>query len=328
MFIVNGCLAGNIFDYDANRFTTKNTLSEKFVLEPEKGAITYLSSSNYGIVDYLDVFTNEFYKSIATTQYGEGLGNIMEEGLANGLQITGVTDFYGKMHAEQLTLHGDPSLRMSSFKFPDYIIDSSLIKVIPNYISTAGATYTLCIPVYNLGRATNDTVHFSLFRKSANGDSTVVYSQQLFMLKNLDTIRITLPIIPDRDMGIIHYTAYIDDNHKIHEICETNNWAHINVQIFNDIKPISPYNYSIINTDAVDLYASTSDLLSASKNYVMEMDTTALFNSPAKISMQANASGGVVQFLNVALPLNNTVYYWRVAEDTPGVHWNVFFFHS
>jgi len=30
-FIVNGCLAGNIFDYDINRLNSRSTISEKFV---------------------------------------------------------------------------------------------------------------------------------------------------------------------------------------------------------------------------------------------------------------------------------------------------------
>ena len=34
LFIVNGCLAGNIFDYDPNRLTLQSTVSEKFVLQP------------------------------------------------------------------------------------------------------------------------------------------------------------------------------------------------------------------------------------------------------------------------------------------------------
>ena len=58
----------------------------------------------------------------------------------------------------------------------------------------------------------------------------------------------------------------------------------------------------------------------------MELDTTALFNSPVKSTVQKISSGGLVEFNNVNLSLNNTVYYWRVSEDSLNKHWNSFSF--
>ena len=71
-FIVNGCLAGNIFDFDANRKSILATLSEKFVLAPQKGSIAYLSTTSFGIVNYLDIFTTQVYEAASKTQYGNG----------------------------------------------------------------------------------------------------------------------------------------------------------------------------------------------------------------------------------------------------------------
>jgi hypothetical protein len=79
-FLVNGCVAGNIFDYDyfGNRFTHLSSLSEKFILAPSKGSIAYLSTSSYGLVNYLDVFTNAFYKAISVSDYRKGVGDVVE----------------------------------------------------------------------------------------------------------------------------------------------------------------------------------------------------------------------------------------------------------
>jgi len=58
----------------------------------------------------------------------------------------------------------------------------------------------------------------------------------------------------------------------------------------------------------------------------MEMDTTALFNSPQKITRQYVSRGGLITFTNVPLSLDNTVYYWRVSEDSVDKHWSSFSF--
>src|SRR6266540_2684085 len=114
VFIVNGCLAGNIFDYDPNRLNNRSALSEKFILEPHRGAIGYLSSSNYAILNYINLFTKQFYISMASKEYGNGFGNIIKDGITNVLNYTGATDFYARMHAEQFTFSGDPALKMNA----------------------------------------------------------------------------------------------------------------------------------------------------------------------------------------------------------------------
>ncbi|NNV56351.1 putative type IX secretion system sortase PorU2 [Limnovirga soli] len=330
LFIVNGCLAGNIFGYESNRQTLRSTLSEKFVLEPGKGAIGYLSSSSYGVVDYLDIFTQQFYNSIATTQYGKAFGQVTKEAIAKSLQVTTLDDFYGRMHAEQYTFNGDPALVLNSFAKPDYIIDAARISSTPGYLTTANDSFTVHIPVYNLGIAKNDSVHFSLERKFPNGVSVTAYSKMLPAIKQADTLVITLPIVGNRDKGTTTLTALIDDTKTFAELSENNNTASISVKISAaDLLPVSPYNFSIVNTDVVNLAASTAYAFDSLTQYVMELDTTVLFNSPVKQTAQTVSTGGLIGFNNIALGLNNTVYFWRVSEDSADKHWNTFSFtHS
>jgi len=61
VFLVNGCSAGNIFVYDTLRkYAGYQTLSEKYVLAKERGSIAFFASTHYGIVNYLNIFTNSF----------------------------------------------------------------------------------------------------------------------------------------------------------------------------------------------------------------------------------------------------------------------------
>jgi hypothetical protein len=327
LFIVNGCKAGNIFDYDAGRQSILSTISEKFVLAPLKGSIGYESTSSYGDDRYLDIYTKQIYKSISLTQYGKGLGVIMKDAISAGFNITGVSDFYGRIHAEQYTFHGDPALKMNTALKPDYAVFASDITVTPSFVSVADDSFSVKIPVNNLGKAITDSVHFVLYQKFANGDSSIVFSKEFSTLKTNDSVTVTLPLVPNRDKGAVHLTAVINDKNSVAEITLSNNTASISIAVSSDeIRPVYPFNYAIVSTDKVTLAASTANPLDTVKQYIMEMDTTALFNSGVKISANKTSAGGVVEFKNVSLPLNNTVYYWRVAVAGSNKHWNVFSF--
>lgn len=327
VFIVNGCLAGNIFDYDVNRLSNRSTISEKFIMEPQKGAIGYLSSSNYGVLNYLDVFTENFYKAITNTQYGNGFGNIIQEGLAKSLAYTGNTDFYGVMHAEQLTFHGDPALKINYYSAPDYAIDSVEMLATPSYINVASDSFTVSFNIRNLGKASGDSVHLLLTRTFPNGNTESVFNNKIPPVNSVLPFSFKLPVVGNRDKGTTLISAVIDDNYQVAELKENNNSASIKVKISAaDLLPVSPYNYSIVNTNQVNLIASTAYAFDSLTLYVMELDTTALFNSPAKLSVQQTGTGGIIEFTNVPLSLDNTVYFWRVAEDSADKHWNTFSF--
>ncbi len=327
VFIVNGCLAGNIFDYDGNRLNTLSTVSEKFVLAPQRGAIGYLSTSSYGIVSYLDAYTENFYKAISSTSYGEEFGKITQDGINQTLAITGLNDFYGRIHAEQFTFHGDPALKMNSFNKPDFLIEQDKMKVIPSYVSVADDSFSVKIHIANVGKATSDSVLLHVYKKRENiSDNELVYTQLLPPVKSMDSVIVTLPIVANRDKGIIVITASIDANNKLDELYENNNTATINFLVHkDDIRPVFPYNYAIVNADRINLVASTADPLADTQQYLMEIDTTALFNSPLKNSMSVVSKGGVIYFNNVSLPVNKQVYFWRVSQAGTD-HWNGFSF--
>ncbi len=327
VFIVNGCLAGNIFDFEQVRKTNLTTLSEKFVLAPQKGSIAYLSTSSYGVVSYLDIFTKEVYNSLSITDYGKGMGDITKRAFAEGLLKTGTLDFYGRMHAQQYTLHGDPALKLNNFGLPDYAVQANYIQVNPGYISPADTSFSIKVRLFNLGKATSDSVHFTLTRVSTKAGKEVVFSQKLPYINSEDSLVINIPIIPNRDIGKSTYTAMIDDELAVTETTEKNNKAEVTVKVAaNDIKPVHPYNYSIVTADTVSFAVSTAYALLDNLSYLLEVDTTALFNSRVKIKRSVNSAGGIIQFEPINIPKGTRVYYWRIAAKSTNPHWNVFSF--
>lgn len=323
IFIVNGCDAGNLYLYESQRLGLKTTLSEKFVLEPQKGAIGYLATTSFGVVNYLDTFTTKFYRSLSTTEYNKPFGEVIKSGITNVLSSTGSNDFFARMHAEQFNFHGDPALKFNTFSKPDYIVEANEIKVLPNYITTANDSFYVKVKLYNLGKLTTDSVNIKLERQFPDGNTVTAFSKRIAAIASVDSLTIALPIVANRDLGSNVLTAVVDYTNSIDELSETNNTATVTAIVHEAaIIPVYPYKYAIVNNNTFKLTASTANPLSLSKTYVMEIDTTALFNSALKFTQNKTTTGGVVEFdLGLSL-INNTTYYWRVAVDEPNNYWN------
>ena len=324
LFIVNGCDAGNFFSYDPQRFNFKSTISEKFIFEPQKGAIGYMASTGFGVINYLDSFTRKFYRNIAKTLYNKPFGEISKQSIANVLASANPNDYFARIHAEQFTFHGDPAIKINGFDKPDFVIETPEIIVSPSYISVADDSFFVKARVYNIGRKTNDSVSFRLNRQYPDGSSIIAFTKKFAPITSVDSIRIALPIIANRDKGTSILTATLDYDNAITEITKINNSASINVFIKDDeIRPVYPYKYAIVTNPTFQLAASTANPLDTLKTYVVEVDTTALFNSPIKYTQTKTSIGGVIEFDNGISLQNNTVYYWRVAPQAIGQHWNV-----
>ena len=316
MFIVNGCNAGNFFLYDTTRFSSSSqTLSEKYVLARQRGSIGFIASTHYGIVNYLNIFTYSLYSAIAAGGYNLTIGEIQEIAIRKVLEITGTADFYGRMHAEQITLHGDPAVSLYAHSQPDYVVEDPQIKITPGFVSVADASFEIDAKIYNIGRAINDSIVLLVQRQLPAGNMIDLYRQKIPAIRYLDSVKITVPINPLTDKGENKIIVTIDANNEITEIAENNNTITKSVVIIEDeVRPIFPYNFSIVNTPNVTFYASSASSIGQNKNYLMEVDTTELFNSSFKKTQSVSVKGGLLQFNVPGLVLqDSTVYYWRTS---------------
>ncbi|MDQ6812213.1 MAG: C25 family cysteine peptidase [Bacteroidota bacterium] len=323
VFIANGCTAGDHFLFEPGRLTTKSTVSEKFVLSPQRGAIGYLASTGFGIVNYLNLYTLDFYKALAQTSYNQSVGSIIKEAITSTLNSTNPNDYYSRVHAEQYAYHGDPAIVINASSLPDYVIEKTQMQVSPSYVSVADTSFRVTVKVNNIGRATKDSVTIKIRRESADGETFTILTKTLAPINYADSVIVDIPIVADRDKGLNKITATVDFNNKINEATHDNNSSTIEVFISGDeIRPVFPFNYAVITSPDIKLSASTSNPLDVARNYVMELDTTAVFNSPVKIVKRKNSSGGVVEFDPGILYQNGVTYYWRVASDSSAInHW-------
>lgn len=314
-FNVSGCSAGNFFVFDPLRLNGSLTLSEKYVLAPNRGSIGFLASTHLGVPPFLDFYNTDFYHEFCRDMYGQSVGKQIKKVITTlGGNTTGL-DYLTRIHLEELTLHGDPAIKINAFTQPDYVIEDQLVKLSPSIISVADNNFTASIKMMNIGKASSDSIRVTVKRKLPNDSIRVLYNQVIPGIRQVDSINLTVPINPLTDKGANQLIVQLDVDNRVAELSETNNLLVKNFFIFEDeLRPVSPYNYSIVNQQNINFIASTANPLSETRQYVMEMDTTELFNSPFKKTYNASGSGGVIQFTATNTNFtDSTVYYWRTA---------------
>ncbi len=328
-FSVSGCTAGNNYIFDTTRITQNNlSISEKFVLANEGGSIGFFASSHLGVPPYLYNYDISLYNQIGVVNYGNTIGNDIKNVITNLGGANNSLDFLSRINMEELNLHGDPALKINPQAKPDYVIEDPQVKVNPSFVSVSETSFELQAKAYNIGKAISDSIIFEVKRTYPNGVTDIIFRKKIAGIRYADSIDISIPIISTRDKGLNKITVTIDADNAVDELSENNNSITRDVYIYQDeATPVFPYNFAIINTSSQKLYASTSDPLSAAKDYVMEIDTTLLFNSSLKVSKTINSAGGAIEFDPGFNYSDSTVYYWRVSiKPTSGLasdyHWN------
>ncbi len=314
---VSGCTVGNFFTFNLSRPVNYSgmSLSEKYIFVNQKGSIGFLGSTHFGIAPFLNFFNDKLYNKISRTMYSNTIGNQLKATLQDLGSNPASLDFYTRIHLEEINLHGDPALKINAFLKPDYVIEDQLVKFTPNIISVADNNFNIDIKMMNIGKAIKDSMWVNVKQKLPNDSIKVLYNQYVPATLYKDSIYLTVPINPLTDKGLNKLIITLDEGNRIDELSEMNNVLIKDFYIFEDeLRPISPYNYSIVNQQNIKFYGSTANPLSGQRQYVMEIDTTELFNSAFKKTYNASGIGGVIEFNPATITyVDSTVYYWRTS---------------
>lgn len=305
LFIANSCYSGDIH--------TPNTISasENFTLFDKKGSIGFIASSSSGIVSTLLNFTEGIYKSLAYETYYKGIG----DALKNSCNKTSGLNQYQDITNLEITLEGDPSIKLNAFSKPDYEIkNSSVYFNTSSYLDSIGIN----IVIKNNAKAINDTFIVRVQHYFPNGDSSV-YFRRIKAPFNADTLSFFIKKEGSKYIGLNQFRVFIDAFTEIDELYELNNTTNGFVDLFipgGDVVPVFPYKYAIIpNISQITLKATTADPFALSANYKIQLDTNDTFTNPIN-STTITSSGGVIKW-TVNLPFaDSTVYFWRIAKDS------------
>jgi len=324
VILINGCTTGNLFNYETNRAASGGTLSEKFIFADQKGSVGFIATTHYGLLSPLNAFTTELYKKMSGSMYGQSLGNLMKASMESMMNLY-PNDFIIRIHAEEVTLHGDPALRVNGHAKADYITNDSLVKINPSFVTLADQNYKVNVKLLNIGRSIRDSISVKVEHEDPSGLVTALTTRRILAPNYEDSFSVQVKIDHIKDIGLNKIIITLDVNNDMDELSESNNVLVKEFTIHSDdIRAVYPYSYSIINNRNQNLFASTGSAGADAKEYVMEMDTTAEFNSPSKITRSVTEIGGVIEFNHNLNLVDSTVYYWRVGLGplTSDTRWN------
>lgn len=306
LFVANSCYSGDI------HLPESNSASENFTLINEKGSIAFIASSSLGLVNTLYNFTNNLYKALGIETYYKGIGdavkNCAEKGSMMNSQTQEITDL-------EMTLEGDPSIKLNAYKKPDYEIkNSSVFFDTETYTDSIG----ISIQIKNNGQAILDTFVVNTERYFPNGDSITFYKKIIAPFNN-STLKFFVLKDFVNGVGLNQFKVSIDFYNEIDELSETNNTTTGTVDLFisgGDVIPVYPYKYAVIpKASQITLKASTADPFAISAQYKIQLDTNDSFTNPIN-STVLNSIGGVINW-TVNLPYaDSTVYFWRISKDS------------
>lgn len=316
IFNALGCDVAQMF----GAFTGK-TVSERYTLSSTGGAIALLATDNYGYTDFLHNYLQFFYKSISNKHYGADIGTQSMETNNDVFQYycsnLGITSdrYFTQIECQLLT--GDPAVGTYGPSKPDYHVSNDGLSAIPGNVSTALDSFQLRIVSYNLARAIRDTVTVKVEHINPVGTKTTISTYTIPNLFNTDTDYVWVPLNKITDIGLNKYQVTIDEPNKFDEVNELNNQGTLDLFIYSDnLVPVYPHEFAIVNRQNVTLKASTLNPFRPSGRYIMEIDTTALFNSPLKQQTSIASRGGIIKWTPSLIMKDSTVYYWRSAIDS------------
>ena len=306
LFLANSCYSGDI------HLPGSASTSENFTLKDNRGSIGFIASSSAGVVNTLYYFSYDLYKSLAYETYYGGIGDAVKNASFKtstiNIQLQEITSL-------EMTLEGDPSIKLNAFAKPDYeITNSSVYFNTTTYLDSIGIN----VVIKNNARAINDTFIVRIEHYFPNGDSTS-YFKSIKAPYNKDSLSFFIYKDESKHIGLNHFNVFIDDYQEIGELSETNNSTVGNVDLFipgGDVVPVFPYKYAIIpNTSQITLKATTANPFALSANYKIQLDTNDTFISPIN-STVITSIGGVINW-TVNLPFgDSTVYFWRIKRDS------------
>lgn len=304
--IANSCYSGNI------HIIGRRSVSERFVFSNQKGSIGFLAATALGVVYSLNNYTHRFYYALSKTKYNLGIGDIVKEAVfQNSISPDSVTRFTGL----DMTLHGDPAVKITNGALPDYRINNSSVVF---DTKTHSDSIGIKIHIKNLGRAQLDSFFVKTERFFPNGDSSVIF-KKITAPYFKDSLSFYIATDFNRGIGLNKFKVKIDEYNEVTESLENNNSTIGTVDLFiqgGDIVPVYPYKYAVIPlSNTITLKASTPDPFAPLSVYRFELDTCDKFISPIQ-STVITSKGGVLEWI-VNLPFaDSTVYFWRVSRDS------------
>jgi hypothetical protein len=240
-------------------------------LAPNGGVIAYIGTINYGFSYALNSFSKNFYKQFSTYNYGGTIGehikNTIDSALTTNPSLITEATFC------QMTLNGDPMLRLNYHNKPEIELTESRVNFGPENISYATDSIEVKIQLRNLGKSIIDTFNIEIKRDFPNSLTDSVYNIKVFGMDYEKLITKKMPFQPTIGIGLNKFTISVDiPNLVVEQYDESaNNRIIRNFFIGVDgIEPIHPTDFAVVPSNQVTVYASTLNPMAELQTYRFE----------------------------------------------------------
>jgi len=313
-----GCYSGNIH-------TDIEGISEQFIVRPEKGGICFIAASGTAYVGQQYQYALRYYSRLGGEDYGKPIGTILTNVIE---EFADIPSYSYVTFLQQLTLHGDPAVRLASFETIDVLPDASSIRTIPTFVDTYEEEFEVCFDVANIGKSNRGEYDILIEHYNPDGElvtDTIIRSEipvfnQEYCIK--------LPVTSNKLVGKNTIKVTVDASEEIEELpspeAEFNNKLvtkdgreGFEFYILNNSAiPIYPREFSIVTEPNISLVASTYNALGEDQKFTIQIDSTEDFDSPLYEEIELSNVKGVVEW-KLDFPMTpNTVYYWRISPDS------------
>ena len=315
VFSAMGCSAGQIH-------SIYRSLSERFVFEPDAGAIAFIAGSGTQYLTPQRIWGPEWY-----TEVGRDDSTIGQTIIRSLRSYTNFNLLKYEVLQEQQTITGDPMIRLYPTPGADYIWDNTSVKFESDIITSSDEEYSLTVDFVNLGSSPANFMDIRIEQQLPSGEIELI-SEETYAVDGYRTeLDLTLPML-ENSTGLNRLLLTIDPDQKIYELptpdAESNN-QYVAVDgklgiplVIVDSRSIIVYptEFSIVTEDRPILIASSTNALGDAQDYRVQLDTTHLFASPVSESL-IRATGGVILWEPEIQFNSNQVYYWRVSLENP-----------
>lgn len=311
--------------YSGNAFSAGRGVGERFIGFENKGAIAFGASRGLGFITSLGDFGQNFYRLMSGELYGEPIGNILRQNIANYANRSGE---YLAL-TEQFILQGDPAIRLNPFDGPDFTIESNSLSFSPAIINLSQDSFQVSFDVYNLGKASVDSLDISIHQQLPNGTEVIVKALRVEAPKYRTAIITNIATQGKTSIGLNRLFITLDPQQIIAELpaasAEANNDllaanGEAGATFFvidNNAYPAWPPEYALIGEEP-HLVANTADPLAEERTYLLELSEDWNFNTvTAQTSIRQ--AGGVINWSPDVNWADSTVYYWRITPDSTEV---------
>jgi hypothetical protein len=313
VLLMNGCQAGAFFRHSM-------LFGEDWINAPDRGAVGFIAHTSFGYVGQLRKYSDLFYD----IGYGDsvfiakGLGDIQKE-VARQFLLTSNGTAADITQVQQMVLLGDPAVPLFGAGKPDYAVrdeNLSISSLDEQPVTVVSDSFAINFIVRNFGQAQNTPLTVSVVR-TLSDRSTVAYDSVYEPVLYADTLQFIISDKREDGFGNNTFEVRVDADNVIAELSETNNAAYLDYFIpANGTKNLYPANFSIVNRRDISFSFQHTDLHSAEREFLMEVDTVHTFDSPFLKSYTISAH--VLARQDVSLPESDTlVYYWRTKLAQP-----------